>query len=149
MCPHCFPQYLQQSLKSANICSGRLKQTTISDPFFAGTLIKGLNVIRNFGHTLFIYHGISVKTQRRHPLFSQASALTGQRFSLFFSRAIPCLYKTLNERRLDVDSVRCAYKSGPLSTCQRNAIRMAFRWEVDSGPRLIACAMCLLNKLDF
>ena len=29
-----------------------------------------------------------------------------------------------------------ARKIGALPVCQRNAIRMAFRWLVDSGPRL-------------
>ena len=27
-------------------------------------------------------------------------------------------------------------KSGALPACQRNAIRMAFRWRADSGPQL-------------
>ena len=29
-----------------------------------------------------------------------------------------------------------ARKNGALPACQRNAIRMAFRWRADSGPRL-------------
>ena len=49
----------------------------------------------------------------------------------------------------NTDKVRSqkAFTSGPISAHQRNAIRMAFRWWADSGPRWYAG--CEIVKRDF
>ena len=55
-------------------------------------------------------------------------------FQKVLSDGGPTLTRFFNEGRED----QTATKSGPLSALQRNAIKMAFRWQADDGPTLDA-----------
>ena len=52
--------------------------------------------------------------------------------NITFVQCIPFIIEKGNLCQTSQD----ARKIGALPACQRNAIRMAFRWRADSGPRL-------------
>ena len=49
---------------------------------------------------------------------------------------VQCIPVSIEWGNLSVKLSKDACKIGALPACQRNAIRMAFRWRADSGPQL-------------